>query len=53
MRKSTAQSFIEYVVLLALAAGALGVMVPYIARAFRSNLREIQDNFNAEPAAGS
>jgi hypothetical protein len=49
MKRLRAQSTLEYVVLIGLAAAALSVMVPYIARAFRSNVREVQDNFSPEP----
>ena len=49
MRRAFGQSLLEYVILIALAAGALAAMVPYVNRAFRSNLREIQENFDPDP----
>lgn len=49
MRKTKAQSTIEYALLIAIVAAACLAMRLYVQRAVQANFKLIQDQINAEP----
>jgi Flp pilus assembly pilin Flp len=47
--KKSAQSIIEYTILIAIVAAAFVAMRAYVTRAVRANLKIVEEQINAEP----
>lgn len=45
----TAQSTLEYAILIAIVAGACAAMTVYVQRAVQANLKTVEEQVNAEP----